>query len=55
MFEIFKFKSKTSEEILTCTANQFEVVIDDSDLDVDELESGLKRLKLKISYNLLFT
>ncbi|KAL4103817.1 hypothetical protein QTP88_019152 [Uroleucon formosanum] len=57
MFEIFKFKSKTSEdipkEIPTNTSDQLEVVVDDSDLDLGDLESGPsgpKRPKLKASY-----
>ncbi|KAL4091985.1 hypothetical protein QTP88_026579 [Uroleucon formosanum] len=44
MFEIFKFKSKTTEEIPkeipTNTTDQLEVVVDDSDLDLGDLESG---------------
>lgn len=57
MFEIFKFKSKTTEEIPkeipTNTTDQLEVVVDDSDLDLGDLESGPsgpKRLKPKVSY-----
>lgn len=47
MIEIFKFKSKTTEEISkeipTNTTDQLEVVVDDSDLDLGDLESGNKR------------
>ncbi|CAI6361642.1 unnamed protein product [Macrosiphum euphorbiae] len=51
MFEIFKFKSKTTEEISkeipSNTTDQLEVVVDDSDLDLGDLESGPKRPTLK--------
>ncbi|KAF0691533.1 Uncharacterized protein FWK35_00035159, partial [Aphis craccivora] len=50
MFEIFKFKSKTIEEIptgSTDTTDQPEPIVDDFDLDLGDLESGPKRPKLK--------
>jgi hypothetical protein len=53
MFEIFKFKSKTTEEIQTDTTDQLEVIVDNSDLDLGDLESGTKRLKLKVSYEFI--
>jgi len=43
MFEVFKFKSKTTEEIpkkiLINTTDQLEIVVDDSDLDLGDLEN----------------
>lgn len=55
MFEIFKFKSKTTEEKPTAvdTTDQLEVVVDDSDLDLGDLESGPKKPKLKVSYTFI--
>lgn len=56
MFEIFKFKSKTIEEIpteSTDTTDQPEPIVDDFDLDLGDLESGPKRPKLKVSYKFI--